>query len=61
MKVGPISLIPYTGGFNLRHQKPDTIVGPGGNSTLTGGLEDGEMPSTTLIVHKRGAMIDVGV
>lgn len=59
MKVGPIMLIPYTGGFNVRHQKPEPTVDSGDNVALTGGIEDGEFPASTLVIHKRSNVMDV--
>lgn len=61
MKVSASSLVPYFGGFNVRHQKPELTIGHGDNMALTGGIEDGEMPSTSLIVHRRSMVFETWV
>jgi len=61
MKVNPTIVIRKTGGFNPRHQKPEAVIGTGDNPVLAGGVdEDGEFPSTTLVVHKRANVLDIG-
>lgn len=59
MKIGPISMIPYTGAFNVRHQKTEAVPGEADNTSVMGGMEPGEVPATLLYVHKRPTTIDL--